>query len=319
MSIINTITFKQLRALAAVVETGSISGSADLLGLTPPAVHTQLKVLEENFGCVLVDRNRTGRFEATSAGRALLDAHEVSLSALTRAISSIEAMKMGRAGRVVLGVVSTGKYFAPSIVAQLKQDFPGIDVVLQVGNRDRTIASLGSGKIDLAIMGRPPRQPAVTAYNIGDHPHVLIARPGHPLVAGSKADKDDILKENFIMREPGSGTRILSMRFLDQLGEGQTFTFTEMESNESIKQAVIAGLGIALISAHTIIEELKSGRLAIVRAAPLPIIRHWFVLHRSDLMPDSAMKTVLDYIRANGETLLAESEIKTLLSAPVAG
>ncbi|MBD8893640.1 LysR family transcriptional regulator [Roseibium litorale] len=319
MTILNTITFKQLRALSAVVETGSISASADILGLTPPAVHTQLRVLEENFGCALVNRSRTGRFEATSAGRALLDAHDVSLSALTRAIGRIEAMKMGQAGRVVLGVVSTGKYFAPSIVAQLKRDFPSIAVVLQVGNRDRTISNLGSGKIDLAIMGRPPRQPVVTAYNIGDHPHVLIARPDHPLVLEGKAGKGDILKENFIMREPGSGTRILSMRFLDQLGEGQTFTFTEMESNESIKQAVIAGLGIALISAHTIIEELKSGRLALVRAAPLPIVRHWFVLHRSDVTLDPAMKTVLDYIRANGEALLAGEEIKALLSAPPPG
>ncbi|WP_269586002.1 LysR family transcriptional regulator [Roseibium sp. Sym1] len=315
MTPINTITFKQLRALAAVVKTGGISGSAEILGLTPPAVHTQLRVLEENFGCALVNRTRAGSFEATPAGNALLEAYETSLSALGKAIGSIDAMKKGRAGRVVLGVVSTGKYFAPSIVAQLKRDYPDIEVVLQVGNRDRTISDLGSGKIDLAIMGRPPRQPEVTAYNIGDHPHILIANPAHPLVTGGKVDKADILRENFIMREPGSGTRILSMRFLDQLSEGQTFTFTEMESNESIKQAVIAGLGIALISAHTVIEELKSGRLAILRAAPLPIIRHWFVLHRADLTPDPAMQKVLDYIRGNGEALLAEGEISSLLAA----
>lgn len=318
MTPINTITFKQLRALAAVVETGSFSGSADMLGLTPPAVHSQLKVLEENFGCTLVNRTRSGGFEPTAAGRALLSAYEVSVSALTRAVGSIDAMKRGLAGRVVLGVVSTGKYLAPSIVAELKRTYPDIEVVLQVGNRDRTISDLSSGRIDLAIMGRPPRQPDVLAYNIGDHPHILIAHPDHPLVTSGKADKADILKENFIMREPGSGTRILSMRFLDQLGEGATFSFTEMESNESIKQAVIAGLGIALISAHTVIEELKSGRLAIVRAARLPIVRHWFVLHRSDLTPDPAMTSVLDHIRANGSALLAQDEIKALLAAPAA-
>ncbi|MEE4015448.1 LysR family transcriptional regulator [Roseibium sp. FZY0029] len=317
MTRLNAITFKQLRALSTVVRTGSISHSADLLGLTPPAVHTQLKVLEENFGCALLNRTRAGSFEATTAGRALLDAYETSLSALNRAIGSIDAMKKGLAGRVVLGVVSTGKYLAPSIVAQLKRDYPDIEVVLQVGNRDRTISDLDSGKIDIAIMGRPPRRPEVTAYNIGDHPHVLIAHPAHPLAQGGTAESSDIVNENFIMREPGSGTRILSMRFLDQLGDGQAFTFTEMESNESIKQAVIAGLGIALISAHTVIEELKSNRLAIIRAELLPIVRHWFVLHRSDLTLDPAMQKVLDYIRSNGENLLAEEEITGLLSAPI--
>ncbi|MBN9672966.1 LysR family transcriptional regulator [Roseibium aggregatum] len=314
MSLINTITFKQLRALSAVVKTGSISSSADLLGLTPPAVHTQLKVLEENFGCPLVNRARNGNFEATVAGAALLDAFETSRSALGKAVDLIEAMKKGMAGRVVLGVVSTGKYFAPSIVARLRRNYPDINVVLQVGNRDRIISDLDTGRIDLAIMGRPPRQPEVTAYSIGDHPHVLIAEPGHPLARGQQAEVQDILSQHFIMREPGSGTRILAMRFLDRIGDGQPFTYTEMESNESIKQAVIAGLGIALISAHTVIEELKSKRLSLLRADSLPIIRHWFVLHRSDITPNPALSRVLDYIRANGEALLAEDEIAGLLS-----
>jgi len=313
MSILNAITFKQLRALDAVVKSGSISQSAEILGLTPPAVHSQLKVLEEQFGCALLNRNRNGSFEATSAGEALLEAFETSLSALTKAVDRIEAMKSGLAGRVVLGVVSTGKYLAPSMVACLKRDYPDIEVALQVGNRDRTISDLAAGKIDLAIMGRPPRRPEVIAYSMGDHPHVLIAQPTHPLAQGQKAKAPDILAEHFIMREPGSGTRILSMRFLDQLGEGQPFTYTEMESNESIKQAVIAGLGIALISMHTIIEELKSGRLGIIKAEKLPIIRHWFVLHRADLHPNSAMDTVLDYIRSNGPQFLAEEEIRQLL------
>jgi len=314
MSLMNTITFKQLRALSAVVKTGSISSSADLLSLTPPAVHTQLRVLEENFGCTLVNRTRNGSFEATAAGAALLEAFDTAMSAFGKAVDLIDAMKKGMAGRVVLGVVSTGKYFAPSIVAQLRKGYPDIEVVLQVGNRDRIISDLETGRIDLAIMGRPPRQPEVTAYSIGDHPHVLIAHPGHPLAQGTPASTAEILSEHFIMREPGSGTRILAMRFLDQLGEGQPFTYTEMESNESIKQAVIAGLGVALISAHTVIEELKSRRLSLIRAERLPIIRHWFLLHRSDITPNPALNQVLDYIRANGQMLLAEDEIAGLLS-----
>lgn len=313
MTIQNAITLKQLRALEAIVETGSISQSADLLGLTPPAVHSQLKVLEEQFGCALVNRTPGERFEATPAGMALLEAFETMHSSLAKAVDRIEAMKNGMAGRIVLGVIGTGKYFAPSIVARLKKEYPDIEVALQFGNRDQTISDLAAGRTDLAIMGRPPRRPEVTAYSMGDHPHVLIAPPDHPLAQGARAEAADLLAEHFILREPGSGTRILTTRFLDQLGEGQAFTFTEMESNESVKQAVIAGLGIALISINTVIEELKSGRLRMIKADGLPIIRHWFVLHRAGLPPNPALDTVLDHIRRNGPQFLAETEIRELL------
>ncbi|PVB62170.1 LysR family transcriptional regulator [Labrenzia sp. 011] len=313
MTILNAITLKQLRALDAIVGTGSISQSADLLGLTPPAVHSQLRVLEEQFGCALVNRSRGERFEATPAGAALLEAFETTQSSLAKAVDRIEAMKNGMAGRVVLGVIGTGKYFAPSIVAGLKKTYPDIEVVLQFGNRDRTIADLAAGKTDLAIMGRPPRQPEVTAYSMGDHPHVLIAPPDHPLAQGSRALPAELFAEHFILREPGSGTRLLTIRFLEQLGEGQPFRFTEMESNESVKQAVIAGLGIALISINTVLEELKSGRLRLVKADNMPIIRHWFVLHRADLRPNPALDTVLDFIRGNGPQFLAQRDIRALL------
>ncbi|MBO6757205.1 MAG: LysR family transcriptional regulator [Roseibium sp.] len=315
MKRLNSLTFKQLRALDGIVKTGNISSAAEALGLTPPAVHSQLKALESNFGCALVNRSARGGFESTAEGEALLEAFETSSAALTKAIHRIEALTKGLDGSVILGVVSTAKYFAPSIVAQLKHVYPHIEVILQVGNRDRIISDLEAGKLDLAIMGRPPRRPEVTAFSMGDHPHVFIAPPDHPLAQGEPVEASDILSEHFIMREIGSGTRILAMRFLDQLGEGHPFTFTEMESNESIKQAVIAGLGIALISIHTVIEELKSRRLAIIKARQLPIVRHWFVLHRSDQKPNPAMNRVCDYIRENGPRLLAEEDIHALLSS----
>jgi DNA-binding transcriptional LysR family regulator len=314
MKRLNTLTFKQLRALEAVVKTGGITASAEILGLTPPAVHSQIKLLEANFECGMVRRDAQGTFVATQEGRALLAAHETALAAFTKAITGIDALAKGFAGRVVLGVVSTGKYFAPSIVAQLKRDYPEIEVVLQVGNRDRTIKDLDAGKIDLAIMGRPPRQPEVTAYSMGDHPHVLIAPPDHPLIGRNPVEAEDILKEHFIMREPGSGTRILAMRLLDRIGEGQDFTYTEMESNESIKQAVIAGLGIALISINTIIEELKSNRLRLVKADGLPVIRHWFILHKTQTDLNATACQVRDYIKHNGPRFLAADDISRVLA-----
>lgn len=314
MRYLDSLTLKQLRALSAVVKHGTISGAADELGLTPPAVHSGLKSLEATFDCPLLRRSGTGVFVPTPEGEALLTAHKTVHAALSRAALQIEALKRGLAGTVILGVVSTGKYLVPSIVARLKQRYPEIEIVLDVGNRDAVISALETQRIDLAIMGRPPQFPAVTAYPIGDHPHILIAPPNHKLANVKEAPVDEIFREHFILREQGSGTRILAMRFLDQLGEGKPFTFTEMGSNETIKQAVIAGLGIALISFHTVIEELKSGRLSIVRAANMPIIRKWYILHRTDQLLSGATETILDYITENAHEFLDHREFDRAIS-----
>lgn len=303
------LTFKQLRALQAVAEHGTIAMAADMLSLSSPAVHNQLKLLEENVGIPLLDRDTTGQFQPTQEGRILIDAFEKAWGALSRAADDIEAVRRGAAGRVVLGVVSTGKYFAPGIVARLKDLHPEIEIRLIVGNRNEIIAGLEAERIDIAVMGRPPRQPDVTAEPLGPHPHVLIAKPDHPLVGAGKARKTDILAQHFLMREEGSGTRILAMRYLDRLGQGAVYDFTEMDSNETIKQSVIAGLGVALLSAHTLIDELGSGRLATIQAEGLPIMRYWFVLHRSQQRLTGAMQVVWNEIRGHAQEMIRSEEV----------
>ena len=301
---LQSLTFKQLRALDSVAATGSISRAAEMLLLTPPAVHSQLKALEANFGCDMLQRDSHGRFILTGEGTALLDAYRRAQADLRMAVQRIDALGKGLAGTVVLGVVSTGKYFAPGLVAQLRQTHPDIEVVLKVGNRNTIISALEDRAIDLAIMGRPPRMPAVTAYVIGDHPHVLVVPPGHQLLSAPRIGPEDILNEPFILREDGSGTRILCMRFLDRIGGGQPYESVEMGSNETIKQAVIAGLGIALISFHTVTEELRAGRLIAPVVKDIPIMRSWFVLHRQDQSLPGATKRVLDFIRAQKDGFL---------------
>lgn len=298
MKRLNALSLRQLRALKAVIETGSISRAAEDLALTPPAVHSQLKHLEETFGCALVDRSAPGGFAATLEGRVLVEAYDRAWAGLTLAIHRIDALQRGQTGTVVLGVVSTAKYFAPALVARIKAVHPDIDIVLQVGNRDLILSRLSDGALDLAVMGRPPRDPPVNAVLLGDHPHVMIAPPGHPLATKSPLAVDDILDQTFLMREPGSGTRILAMRYLDQIGSGRPYDAVEAESNETIKQSVMAGLGIALISFHTVHEELASGRLAALPAPGMPIIRKWFLLHRTDQPPRGAVATVSDFIVA---------------------
>lgn len=305
---LNAITIKQLRALSQVCETGTISAAAEMLSLTPPAVHSQLKALEEIIGQPILSRGADG-FVPTPEGQALLRAWHIGHSALEKAIRQIESLGKGLSGTVVLGVVSTAKYYAPRLVVKLREAFPDIDVVLRIGNRARMVQYLEHDEVDLVIMGRPPREPLVTAQSIGEHPHVLVVPPGHPLADKPEIGAGDILSQPFVLREPGSGTRILAMRYLDEIGRGREYSHIEMESNETIKQAVIAGLGVAILSAHTMHEELRSGRLIAVAARNMPIIRHWFIVHRADGDLSRAASSVKAWIIGNPSQYLPEIDL----------
>ncbi|NDR59206.1 LysR family transcriptional regulator [Aliiruegeria sabulilitoris] len=304
---LNALTFKQLRALRAVTDLRSISRAAEELGLTPPAVHSQLKALEENFTCAMLHRTGPEAFAPTPEGAALLVAFDKAEASLRQAVYMIEALRSGKAGTVVLGVVSTAKYFAPELVAQLKRELPEVDVKLKVGNRGEILSGLEDRAFDLALMGRPPRNPPVSATVIGPNPHLLVAAADHPLAGRESVSAEEILAEPFLAREYGSGTRVLSERFLYGLDAGDPAEVIEMSSNETIKQSVIAGLGIAILSQHTITEELHSGRLVALRTPNMPILRKWFLLYPADRPPSGAAGEVHDRILALVEPIFART------------
>jgi molybdate transport repressor ModE-like protein len=304
MKRLDQLTLKQLRALQAIHEHGKITAAAEVLNLTPPAVHNQLKTLEDILGCPLLERSGRDGFEPTPEGQALLSAYREVRAALERGMLQIEALSKGMSGSVVLGVVSTAKYFAPGIVARLRRDLPDIEVVLKVGNREQTLAALEAREFDICIMGRPPREPRVDAAILGPNPHLIVAAPTHELARKDEVTGDDLLDQHFVMREPGSGTRILATRYLDEVGGGRLISMTEMESNETIKQAVMSGLGIAMLSGHTIVDELRSGRLVALNCPGLPIVRQWFIVRREDTLPTMAAQTVWDWIGERKEELL---------------
>lgn len=304
----DAVTLRQLRALRAVADSGSLTLAAAQLGLSPPAIHSQLKSLEDLAGAPLLQRAEHGAFRATAQGRALLMAEAQIATALARAGREVASLAQGHSGNVVLGVVSTGKYFAPFLVATLQRALPRIEVTLRIGNRDAILAALAADELDLAIMGRPPREPAVIAAPIGPHPHIIIAAPDHPLAAHDPVMPMDLLSQTFLSREEGSGTRILMTRFLDRIGEGTPWRATEMGTNETIKQAVIAGLGIALISQHTCSEELRTGRLVALQAIGLPIQRSWYLLHRADRAPSPATERIRAAIAGLGGSFLPRLE-----------
>lgn len=278
---LRSLSLKQLRAFAATMRTGSVTQAAQALFVTPPAVSTHLKSLEKIAGQAIYQKNQDGP-EATEIGRELLEAADEIEKVIERARVKIEALAAGASGSVTLGVVSTAKYFAPGIVARFRQSHPDIRVRLAIGNRTEIIKGLERREYDLLIMGRPPAHVAVEREVLGDHPHILIAAPDHPLVGDPDILPEDLLRETFLAREEGSGTRALMTRFLDRVGGGRTFNFVEMGTNETIKQAVMAGLGIAVISAHTCHAELVEKKLATLQVEGLPLMRQWFLIHRAD-------------------------------------
>ena len=306
MSELRGLSLRQLRALATTVELGSVSAAARALYVTPPAISLQLKLLSKIAGAEILQRTPDG-FEPTDVGRELLAAANEIERLIVRYQDRIAALKAGAAGSVSLGVVSTGKYFAPKIVAAFQRAHPGIVVRLSIGNRGEIIKGLEQHEFDLLIMGRPPEHVPVVRELLGDHPHILIAPPDHPLFNEPDINPQDLVRQTFLAREEGSGTRMLMSRFVDRMGIGQSLRLVEMGTNETIKQAVMAGLGIALISAHTCASELADGKLCALKVSGLPIIRQWYLIHRGDRALTHASQCFSAFVAENKQTLLPSS------------
>jgi LysR family transcriptional regulator, low CO2-responsive transcriptional regulator len=291
------LTLKQLRAVRAVMRHRKIAAAASQLGLTASAVTLQIKEVERELDIPLFDRTGDG-VHPTYAGRAVAEAMRMIESRLEELSEDIDAIKGLRKGRLRLGVVSTAKYFAPRMMAGFMKMLPGIEMKLTIGNRAEILAALDASSIDIALMGRPPRGIDVRAVVVGDHPFVIIAPPDHPMIGEVGISKDRIAQEHFLVRETGSGTRTsLELYFGDIPGQLDNLG-TEMGSNETIKQAVMAGLGVAFLSAHTIELELELRRLVMLDVEGLPVHRQWFLVSRSDRALSHALAAFQDFVVA---------------------
>ncbi len=302
---LDAITLKQLRTLDAVASQGSLTAAAARIGQTVPAIHSQIKILEKSVGVpILVRPLVAGQMELTAEGIEVLRAAKRIEGILSQAADQLRARATGQIGQITISVVSTSKYFAPNLVRILSKSEPEIGVSLRVGNRESVISDLDEGRCELAIMGRPPRVPVVHSVPLGPHPHGVILPPDHPFAKEDGFDPALLVKETFISREEGSGTRVLMQRFFDRFEEGPVARIVEMESNETIKQAVRAGLGIALLSLHTVHEEVAQGRLALLRGPGLPIVRHWYLVWSAHVERSIVAKRISDSIEALSGTFL---------------
>jgi LysR family transcriptional regulator, low CO2-responsive transcriptional regulator len=212
----------------------------------------------------------------------------------------LRTLKGGAGGRVTMGVVSTAKYFAPQVIAGFVRRHPGVEINLSVGNRGSTVEALRNYEIDFAIMGRPPRDFAIEAEIFGPHPLVLIAAPSNPLIGRKGLTRADLSEESFLVREEGSGTRTVFEEFMNGVIIKRARLGIDSGSNETIKQAVMAGLGIALLSAHTVAAEVESGRLVLLDVQGLPIRRDWYAVRRADKVLGPAAQAFWEYLMQDG-------------------
>lgn len=282
------VTLRQLRTFAAVVNTGSFTAASQALHLTPPAVTIQMRELEQRAGLPLIERTATG-VVPTEAGREVMQAAQRVELALSECAEALSALRGMQGGHVAIGVVSTAKYFAPAALGAFARAHPSVEIRLEVGNRAAIIAALAANTLDLALTGRPPEDLAVDKAPIGEHPHLVIAPPDHPLAGKRRVAPAMLANETFVVREPGSGTRNLMERFFAEAAIAPRIGM-EMGSNETIKQAVMAGLGIAFLSAHTVAVEIADERLVALDIVGLPIVRQWFIvqLAKRRLLPAAA-------------------------------
>src|SRR5271168_808705 len=310
------LTIRQLRALAAVHRHRSVTAAAKQLHLTQPAVTLQLRNLQGLAGLPLIQRTSEGML-LTDAGREVLALTERIEAAIKSCDTSLDMMAGKTAGRISIGAVSTAKYFVPFMISGFSRLHPNIDVTLFIGNRQEIGTALRGYDLDFAIMGRPPADIEMDVHLIGDHPHVIIAPTNHRLARKSRVPLSDLADETFLMREPGSGTRSL-MEQLFESARVRPKIGMAMSSNETIKQAVIAGLGIAFISAHTVATELDERRLVTLDVVGLPIVRQWFALARKDKVLLPPARAMMDFLSAKGAQFLPRTHGWMRLTRPSA-
>jgi DNA-binding transcriptional LysR family regulator len=300
------VTIRQLQVFVEAAQALSFARVADRLHLTPAGVSFQIKQIESQTGFALFER--VGKKVAlTDAGRILLGYAKQMLQSLNDADQAMTALKGLSGGQVTIGLVSTAKYIVPHMLTRFQAEYPAVALTLMDGNRRWIIDALVKGDIDLAIMGQPPADADVSAEPFAPHPSVIAAAPTHKLVGQGKLPASVLAGEPFVVREEGSGTRSLMDRFFQGAGLAPRIAMTT-SSNETIKQAVMAGMGLALISRHTIGLELGLGMVTTLPVEGFPLMRSWFVAHRRNMPLLPVHARLKSFLLDEGQAIIDELE-----------
>lgn len=306
-----SVSLRQLTVFASVAKHLSFARAAEELHLSQPAVSMQIKELERSCELPLFERaGRTVRL--TMPGEYLLVYARRVLATLKEADALMAGLRGVEGGRMTIGMVSTAEYFVPRLLARFRAEHPAVEIRLSIGNnREQLVRQLRDNEVDLAVMGRPPRELDARAEPFAANPLSIIAAPEHPLARRRRTAPKALEAEPFIVREPGSGTRAAMEQFFRDQRIAPPFAM-EMSSNETIKQAVIANMGLAFVSLHTVALELSVGQLAALKVAGLPLMRRWHIVNIQAKPLSPAAESFRYFVLDQGESLLAEQFGKTV-------
>ena len=295
-------SLKQIQTFIEVTRQGSVSKAAEKLCVTQPAVSMHIRQLEEAFGVALVEAQGRG-IRLTDAGRTFAGRANVVMAELHELESLMAEYAGAQKGRIALAVVSTAKYFVPMLLMRFSRLYPDIEVRLHIENRESVLGMLERSEADLVIMGRAPRNMTTQAAAFATNPMAIVAAPSHAL-AGRKNLPFSVLADYaFVMRESGSGTRA-AMERLFALHEVPLKVAMEMPSNETIKQAVMAGMGLSFLSLRTLRQEQAGGYLVQLDINGMPIVGQWFVTHMASKTLSPAARAFKAFLIEQGGTLM---------------
>ena len=299
------VTIRQLKVFEAVARQMSFTRAAKELHLTQPAVSMQVKQLEEHVGLPLFEQMGKKIF-LTEAGREMFHYSKAIAQQLEEAEETIKALKGVVRGELRVAVVTTAKYFMPHLLGAFLQTYPEVQPSLKVTNRESVIERLTANKDDLFIMGQVPDTLDAEAYPFLDNELVVAAHPDHPLVGTANISLRRLSEERFLMREPGSGTRLAVDRLFSRQGL-KLETYMELGSSESIKQGVLAGLGVSVMSLHNLRVELAGRHVAVLSVKGFPLQRHWYAVHLKGKRLSLVARTFLDFLLHDAAAVLQQT------------
>jgi len=297
-------TLRQLKVFEAVARLLSFSRAAEELHLTQPAVSTQVAKLEEHAGNVLFEQFGKKIF-LTPAGAELLQISRAIIQQFEAAENAMMQFKGVSGGKLNVGVISAGDYFFPRLLVEFASRHRGVTLNFTVHNREGLLTHIADNLTDLAIMVRPPTDLDTSNQAFAPHPYVIVAPPTHPLVGVPGIPLKRLMREPFVVREKASDTWH-SME--DGFGRELEHINIAMEirSTETIKQAVIAGMGVSFVSAHTISQELKAGSLCVLDVEGFPLMLNWYVVHRRAKRLPPVAQAFKDFLLSDGASLISQ-------------
>lgn len=297
-------TFRQLRVFNEVAKNLSFARAAENLHLTPPAITMQVKELEGHIGMPLFERSGK-KISLTTTGEYMLVYARKILATVKDAEDAAARLLRAETGVLTIGFVSTAKYFLMRLLADFRALHPGVDIQICIGNRDQLVSMLQNSEVDIAVMGRPPKELQTRAEPFAAHPHVFVAAIDHPLAQRDHLSVEDLRPYDFIVREKGAGTRAAMEKFFEDTHVEPRLKI-QLHSNEIIKQAVMAGLGLGFLSLHTIGLELEHKLIRMLDVEGAPVVRAWNVVHTHSKMLSPAAESFRYFMLEQGEKQLAD-------------